>query len=441
MYCVADREVVMRLIYRILLRLSIILLILLAGWAVYFYVNIINEVNDETDDSLEDYSEMIIKRTLVGLDLPSDNNSTNNRFHISEITQDYIYTHPSIEYLDEMIFIPEKNETEPARTLKTVFKNKNGDYLLLTVSVPTIDKDDLKEAILYWIILLYVILLSTILMVNVWVYYRSMKPLYMLLHWFDTYKIGTKSKPLKNDTNIYEFRKLNDAVIRHTVRTEHAFELQKEFIGNASHELQTPLAICQNRLEMLADSSSLTEEQLGEIIKTQQTIENAVRLNKSLLFLSKIDNGQFPDHTEVDINLLIRNMIEDLEEIYAYRNITLTFTESAPLHVLMHESLASALISNLLKNAFVHNKDNGRIFIDVSARGLTVRNTGEDGPLDEAHIFERFYQKNKKKGSGGLGLSIVEAICKMHCISIRYEYLDQQHSFILTFSKKNRWGN
>lgn len=426
----------MKLIYRILLRLSIILSVLLTGWAVYFYVNIINEVNDETDDSLEDFSEMIIKRVLTGEDLPVYDNSTNNSFHISEIDDEYLRSHPMLEYLDEMIFIPEKNETEPARTLKTIFRNRSGHYLLLTVSVPTIDKDDLKEAVLYWIVLLYIILLVTILAINIWVYYRSMKPLYTLLDWFDSYTIGMKNRPLQNDTNVQEFRQLNEAVTRHTKRTEAAFELQKQFIGNASHELQTPLAICQNRLEILADSSPLTEEQLGEIIKTQQTIRQASRLNKSLLFLSKIDNRQFPESTAIVINTMIKDLLGDFEEIYAHRNISVICSEEGLLNVFMHESLVSALVSNLLKNAFVHNTENGQITIRLTGQTLTIGNTGDDGALDGAQIFERFYQGRKKKGSTGLGLSIVDAICKMYAIAIRYDYLNGQHMFSLIFPKK-----
>ena len=108
----------MKLIYRILIRLSIVLSILLTGWAVYFYVNIINEVNDETDDSLEDFSEMIIKRVLTGQELPIYDNNTNNSFYIHEVDETYPHSHPNIEYFDEMIFISEKNETEPARTLQ-----------------------------------------------------------------------------------------------------------------------------------------------------------------------------------------------------------------------------------------------------------------------------------------------------------------------------------
>lgn len=171
----------MKLIYRILLHLSVVLSAVLTGWAIYFYAGIVEEVNDETDDALDDYAERIIRRYLAGVHLPSEDNGTNNSFYVHAVTEDYLHHHPAIEYIDESVFIAEKGETEPARTLRTVFRDRAGRYFLLSVSTPTIDKDDLKQAILWRIITLYVALLVTILTVNVWVYSRSMRPLHLSL--------------------------------------------------------------------------------------------------------------------------------------------------------------------------------------------------------------------------------------------------------------------
>lgn len=184
-----------------------------------------------------------------------------------------------------------------------------------------------------------------------------MRPLYVLLHWLDGYQTGKRNKPLSNDTQITEFRKLNEAAIRYVERTEQMFEQQKQFIGNASHEIQTPLAICRNRLEMLMEDDSLSEKQLEELMKTHQTLEYITKLNKSLLLLSKIDNGQFTDTKELELNVLLKQYLQDYEEVYDYRNIEVTIDEQGVFKVTMNESLAVALLTNLLKNAFVHNID------------------------------------------------------------------------------------
>ena len=418
----------MKLIYRIIIRIALMLTVVLGAWAVFFYIAVIDEVNDEVDDSLEDYSETIIIRALAGEELPSKNNGSNNQYYLRKVSKEYADEREDICYKDSMVYIVEKEETEPARILTTLFKDDEGQYYELTVSTPTIEKDDLKDAMLGWIIFLYIVLLLTILIVCIWIFHRSMKPLYNLLRWLDAYRIGRPNRPLKNETQITEFRKLNEAAIRNAKRSEHIFEQQKQFIGNASHEMQTPLAICRNRLEMLMEDESLTEKQLGELMKTHQTLENLTRMNKSLLLLCKIENGQFAENTSVCFDHLLERYLDDYQEVYAYRHITVEVENNASFCVQMNDSLASTLVSNLLKNAFVHNVDDGAIHIKVDSESFTISNTGEE-PLDENRIFERFYQGKKKEGSTGLGLALVDSICKAAHLSIRYTYKDGYHVF------------
>lgn len=415
------------LLYRIIIRISLMLTIMLSAWAVFFYIAIIAEVNDEVDDSLEDYSETIIIRALAGEELPSKNNGSNNQYYLTEISNEYALLHEKVCYKDSMIYIAEKEETEPARILTTIFRDEAGLYHELTVSTPTIEKEDLKGAILGWIIFLYMALLLTIILTCIWVFHRNMKPLYELLRWLDGYHIGKESQPLKNETKIMEFRKLNEAVIRNAKRSEHLFEQQKQFIGNASHEIQTPLAICQNRLEMLMEDDSLSESQLEELVKMYQTLEYITKLNKSLLLLSKIDNGQFPETKEMELNTLLKQYIDDYKEVYAYRKIELNVEERGIFRISMNESLAVALLTNLLKNAFVHNIDGGHIRIVITNRSITFCNSGIKQSLNQTHIFERFYQGNKKEGSTGLGLAITDSICKLQHLTLRYYFENDEH--------------
>lgn len=419
----------MKLLYRIAIRISAVLSVILTAWAVLFYIAIVDEINDEIDDSLEDYSEAIIIRSLSGVALPSKDNGSNNQYYLKEVTNAYADNHGGIFYKDSMIYLPEKEETEPARILTTVFNDNEGRSYELTVSTPTIEKADLKMAVLGWIVFLYIALLLTIILINVWVFQRSMKPLYVLLGWLDNYRIGKPNAPLLNDTKITEFRKLNEAAIRNAQRGEQQFEQQKQFIGNASHELQTPLAICRNRLEMLMEDESLSELQLEELAKTHRTLEHITKLNSSLLLLSKIDNGQFTDTKTVEVNTLLHQYLKDYEEVYAYRKIAVVVEEEGKLHVVMNESLAVILLTNLLKNAFVHNKEGGQIRIIITEDSCTFRNSGVEHPLQAAHIFERFYQGDKKEGSTGLGLAIVHSICKLQHLRLRYYFEEGEHCF------------
>ena len=424
----------MKLFHLVLWRISLALIVVLTVWAGFFYMAVVEEVNDEVDDTLEDYSEGLIIRALSGEDMPTASNGSNNQYYLYEVSESYAASHPQITYRDEMVFITEKSETEPARVLITIFRTEDERYMELVVYTPTIEKLDLLRAILGWIIFLYVLLLLIILSINIWVFRKNMKPLYVLLKWLDSSQLGKKNEPLENTTKITEFRKLNAATMAFAERGEKLFEQQKTFIGNASHEMQTPLAICRNRLEMLMEDETLTEHQLNELIKTHQTLENLTRMNRSLLLLCKIENGQFADTCSVCLNDILAHYLDDYKEVYAYRNITITVTTDSSFCVEMNDSLVSVLVTNLLKNSFVHNIDGGFIYIKITANTFEISNTGEK-PLDRERIFERFYQGQKKEGSTGLGLALVDSICKANHLTIDYTYVENRHIF--TISKQN----
>lgn len=424
----------MKLFHLVLWRISLALIVVLTVWAGFFYMAVVEEVNDEVDDTLEDYSEGLIIRALSGEDMPTASNGSNNQYYLYEVSESYAASHPQITYRDEMVFITEKSETEPARVLITIFRTEDERYMELVVYTPTIEKLDLLRAILGWIIFLYVLLLLIILSINIWVFRKNMKPLYVLLKWLDSSQLGKKNEPLENTTKITEFRKLNAATMAFAERGEKLFEQQKTFIGNASHEMQTPLAICRNRLEMLMEDETLTEHQLNELIKTHQTLENLTRMNRSLLLLCKIENGQFADTRSVCLNDILAHYLDDYKEVYAYRNITVTVTTDSSFCVEMNDSLVSVLVTNLLKNSFVHNIDGGFIYIKITANTFEISNTGEK-PLDRERIFERFYQGQKKEGSTGLGLALVDSICKANHLKIDYTYVENRHVF--TISKQN----
>lgn len=422
----------MQFIYRIALRLTAVLLPLMAVWGALFYFTMVDEIRDEADDSLEDYSAMIISRILSGEELPQGNDGSNNSFEVRAVDSNYAATHPHLRYHDENIYIPDKREQEPARVLTSIFSDAEGQFYELMVMTPTFEKNDLFEAVLAWIVVLYVALLFIVLVVTMIIFRRSLQPLYDLLHWLDAYRPGGRPQSVPNKSDVEEFRRLNVALQQAVDRSEELFERQSQFIGNASHELQTPLAIIGNRVEWLLDSPSITEEEAGELFKIQKTLSRAVRLNKTLLLLTKIDNGQFPESVEVDIVTALEEGVESYGDVYAAREVNFTHNLPAELKVTMNESLATTLISNLVKNAYVHTPQGGDAHIEIVGRTLRVSNTGSE-PLDKEHIFERFYQAARKEGSTGLGLALVAAVCRYYNLRLEYFFADGKHNFEVEF--------
>ena len=418
----------MKLIYRISLRLSLVLLPLITLWAVVFYFTMVDEINDEVDDALEDYSELIVIRMLSGELLPRMNEGSNNSYTIAPVDENYAAAHPGIDYYDAEVYIPEKEETEPARFLVTIFQDGNGQFYELKVATPTFEKDELLETILWWVVWLYLLLLITVVGTTMWIFHNSMRPLYALLHWLDGYVPGHKTVPVPNNTSITEFRRLNTAAQQAVDRSEELLEQQKQFIGNASHELQTPLAVLGGRMEYMLDHAGLDEQTMGEVIQMQRTLGHIVRLNKTLLLLAKIDNGQFPENTDVDISAMIREQKELYDDIYEERDIRCDMHLTGSFLVRMNESLASVLVSNLIRNAYAHSEAGARIDIRIEGRTLTVSNDGVT-PLDGKHIFERFYQGSKREGSTGLGLALVKAVADSYGLCVGYRFGEEQHIF------------
>ena len=422
----------MQFIYRIALRLTAVLLPLMAVWGALFYFTMVDEIRDEADDALEDYSAMIISRILAGEELPQGNDGSNNSFEVHAVDSDYAATHPHLSYRDENIYIPDKREKEPARVLTSIFSDAEGQFYELMVMTPTFEKNDLFEAVLGWIVVLYVALLVIVLTITMIIFRRGLQPLYDLLHWLDAYRPGGRPERVPNNTDVEEFRRLNVALQQAVDRSEELFERQSQFIGNASHELQTPLAIIGNRVEWLLDSTTITEEEAGELFKIKKTLSRAVRLNKTLLLLTKIDNGQFPESVEVDLVQMIRESAESYGDVYAEREVSVTQSLPAEFKVEMNESLAATLVTNLIKNAFVHSSNGSEVHISIAGRTLTISNAGEE-PLDKEHIFERFYQAARKEGSTGLGLALVAAICRYYNLRLEYFFADGKHHFEVEF--------
>lgn len=423
----------MKLIHNIAVRLSVALLPVIGLWAMVFYFVIVDEINDEADDLLESYSEQLMVRKLSGKELPVTNIMTDGHYSISQVTESYADSQAGMEYYDSNFYISETDENEPARFLKTIFRDREGRCFELIVATPTFEKDDLIGTILWWILALYLILLLTVILIALVVLQKSMRPLYKILDWLNAYTPGKSHSRLSIDTDIHEFRQLEKVTTEATDRSDKAFEKQKQFIGNASHELQTPLAVLGGRIDWMLDNDSLGEESVGELVQMKRELGHIVRLNKTLLLLTKIDNDQFPDQTDVNLSSIVLSQKELYEEIFSSKRISCSVqVPDEPVIIRMNETLASILVTNIIKNAFVHSTEGGTVALTLTENELVVANSG-DSPLDQSRIFDRFYQGTKKDGSTGLGLALAKTIADRNGLRLTYSYENGRHLFRIGF--------
>lgn len=425
----------MKLLHTISLRLLALTTIVLVFWSLFFYLEMMNEINDEVDDTLEDYAEAIIIRSLSGEKIPTTSIGSNNQFFQRPVSTDYALEHEHITYADRDVFIHEKQEFEPARVLTYIYKDLHGQYYELEVSTPHIDKDDLRGTIFTSILFLFGALLLSIIAINVFSIYRTMLPLHRLLKWVENFQIGKSNQPLDNPTRIQEFAQLNKTVEESMMRSQKLFERQKKFLGTASHELQTPIAATMNRLETMLDDETLSEEQMGDLLKAIHSLENMSQLNRSLLMFSKIENGQFNDTQGIDFMELTEEILPELKIVYQKRKIKVETSQEAAFVRQIDPTLARMMLTNLLKNAFVHNEIGGSVVVASRQNGFFISNDGQQ-PLDANRIFEPFYHnsndvqhENHEWTSTGIGLALVHTICKQSHLQINYRFEEGRHVF------------
>ena len=216
-------------------------------------------------------------------------------------------------------------------------------------------------------------------------------------------------------------------------RNENSVYQQKQFIENASHELQTPIAVALNQIDVLLESDDLTQINYQEISQIRDTLKRMSTLNQSLLMLSKIENQQFKDKEEVVFNDVVKTMISDFNSILEFKSIELVLIENGEFKTLINKDLAYSLLSNLIKNALKHNINNGKIIIEIDNLSLITKNTSNrKTPLNSEDIFRRFYKESEDHLSTGLGLSIVKTIIDNHSnMDISYAFEDPFHVFSL----------
>lgn len=277
------------------------------------------------------------------------------------------------------------------------------------------------------ILLIGIILLSNRLSKRIW------SPFYDTLQQIQDFEIDKNNPPNFIGTDIDEFDRLNKSLDRLIEKNTAIYKSQREFVENAAHELQTPLALFQTKLDTLSQSAGLSEEESGLIGSLNNDVSRMNRLNKNLLLLSKIDNDSYLEKQEVVLNDYIEKHLDFFTEQAASKSVTVTVDLSEKAILNTNPVLAEVLINNLFLNAIRHNTTGGKIIITTSENAIAFANSGQQIPLNAEKLFNRFSKADPSAKGNGLGLAIVKKIIELNRWDIAYSFHDGLHNFIVKF--------
>jgi signal transduction histidine kinase len=417
----------MKLINYTLLYLSVILFIVVSFWAVLFYFQVLNQVKTTIDESLADQKIVIIDKLKDDSLLIQQNIFLENSYITKGVSEDYALQVRDT-YKDTLIYSYIKNIKYRTRMLTTAFAATDGKYYEMKVISQKLDRGNLLRKLATSLLLLYLFLFVSIILLNNFVLKKTWQPFYQLLEYTKDFQLDKGSMSEPAETKIKEFSILNKSILKLLKANVNIYNRQKQFIENASHELQTPLAIGINKLELLAGEKGLSPDQIQKIGNILEIFQRLTGLNKYLLLLSKIENNQFPDVEQFNFDELFKRLVNDFSDYAEYREIRIKYINEGPWSFKMNKNLAEFLTMNLVKNAIVHNRHGGETIIKLSSSHFSIENTSDAPPLPAEKLFDRFNKKPNCKSSTGLGLAIVKAIADVSSLSVTY-YYNGSHTF------------
>ncbi|MGC1389737.1 MAG: HAMP domain-containing sensor histidine kinase [Bacteroidales bacterium] len=303
--------------------------------------------------------------------------------------------------------------------------------------IQTLDEEQelLKDISLYRFFLLFSLLLFSILF-NYLIARKLWRPFYISVNNASRFDIQS-DKPLElPETDINEFIQLNEVFENMTSKMRDDYLNLKEFSENASHEIQTPLAVIRSKTDLLMQQKNLNKESLSLIKSINESTTKLFKLNQGLLLISKIENQVFHEKKIVSLKQIIVNALDNYKEIMQLKKITVEMDADDEALVEMNVVLAEIMISNLLSNAVRFNIDGGFIKCHIDKMLLILTNSGLALTIKPEDLFKRFHKSSNNPQSVGLGLSIVKEITETYGMQINYICHDSIHVIKLQYRSK-----
>ena len=334
-------------------------------------------------------------------------------------------------YTDTGYYNKKEHELESGRALITSAR-VNGSYYKIVIAQSKVETEDLIKIIFFITLGLILFLLLVLFIANRFVLNRIWQPFYNILQQLRVFNLTDNSEIVQSGSEIDEFQELDKAVAAMAGRVKKDYKDLKTFTENASHELMTPIAVVNSKLDSLIQAGDYNESQSKLLADVYAAISRLTRINQSLLLLVKIENRLLPDEQDVDLKLLVEDKLKQFKELFQDKDLALE-VNLTDKKLYVSKYLLEILLNNLLSNAVRHNYEHGSIKVFLDDKTLVVANTGAPDALVNDDIFKRFSKSPASEGMG-LGLTITRQICDSYKYRIDYFYQNLYHTFAITFN-------
>ena len=400
------------------------IIIFIASSIIIFFV-LKNIITKKQDENLLWDKELIAQKLKYEYPLP-----------IFEV-DDFISKVPikdTLYFKDTLIYqlIDGIEKRELYRQLTSV-ETLHGKTYIITTRSSLVKNQDFILAITLSIGMVILLLILTVFFVNTLVLRKAWQPFYENLEILKSFSVESNQSIHLQNSKIDEFQELNKSLIKLTNKINSDFNNLKEFTDNASHEMQTPLAIMQLKSESLMQSENLKTDEKQQIQAIYLAAQRLSKLNKTLLLLSKIENQQFSEKEVILLNDVINKQLEIFEDFIESKKITVIKKFTINVKVSANPLLFDIVISNLISNAIKHNSKSGDLEIVTSDLFISFSNSGVPLNISSTSLFERFKKDSKSSDSFGLGLAIVKKICDTYSWKINHSYIENQHNISIYF--------
>lgn len=411
---------------KVYLLFSVMLLIVSAPLFYYITESLYIE---ETDETLILHKNEFLKYSLPTLTTPEIQNwnKYNRNIKIEPFKNsgnDTIFYNSYYDTLDA--------ETEPYRELNASILIDGNPYTY-SARINLVETEDLMKSIAILFLVIISLLLVGLFVITKRLSINLWKPFYETLIQIEKFEIDKSNQPKLTDTNIDEFNRLNQSIEKLIERNTSIYNSQREFIENAAHELQTPLAVFQAKIDTLIQNADFTQEQYKMLSSLNDSVSRLNRLNKNLLLLSKMENDIYNEKQTINLNEAIEKHFDFFTEQAKAKNLIIKTEMKEAVAVKSNPVLAEILISNLFLNAIRHNVNDGQVLVILSNHSLTFSNTGQSQTLVANKLFNRFSKSNPSEQGNGLGLAIIKKIADLNNWKISYSFANNLHSFSLAF--------